>query len=189
MAGARDGRSGRARLLAIAALVSGALSPLAAPASAEVLDSGDAGFVTHGSALVAAPPAAIWAALVEPARWWSPAHSWSGDAANLTLSATAGGCLCERLPDGGSVEHLRVIHAAPGRLLRAVGALGPLQGEALAATLTIALAPEGEGTRLAWRYGVAGKAGFPLAEVAPAADAVVSEQMARLAALFAPAAR
>lgn len=175
--------------IAVAALASAALFALAAPAGAEVVESGETGFATHGSALVSAPPAALWAALVEPARWWSPAHSWSGDAANMTLSAKAGGCFCESLPDGGSVEHLRVIHAAPGRLLRASGALGPLQGEALAATLTITLDPEGEGTRIAWRYAVAGQAGFPLAAVAPAVDAVLSEQLARLAALFPPAAR
>ena len=49
----------------------------------------------------------------------------------------AGGCLCEKIPaEGGSVEHLRIVFARPGRLLRAQGGLGPLQGEAVVGTLT-----------------------------------------------------
>ena len=42
----------------------------------------------------------------------------------------AGGCFCERLKDGGSVQLLQVVYAAPGEGLRLRGALGPLQTEA-----------------------------------------------------------
>ncbi len=54
-----------------------------------------------------------------------------GSAANLSLEARAGGCWCERLADGGSVEHLRVLLVSPGRMLRMRGALGPFQGLAV----------------------------------------------------------
>ena len=98
----------------------------------------------------------------------------------LTLEPRAGGCFCEALPDGGTVEHMRVIYADPDRQLRLSGALGPLQGEALAATLTIKLEKAGEGTRLTWSYKAGGYTDLSLAQIAPAVDGVVSGQFARL---------
>ena len=102
------------------------LAALASPAAAEVIRSGEGSFVVEQRAEVAAPPARLWATLIEPARWWTPAHSFSGDAANLTIEPRAGGCFCERLPGGGSVEHARVIHAGPGFLLRRLCGVGLL---------------------------------------------------------------
>jgi len=153
----------------------------------EVTGSGEAGFVTRDQAFIAAAPAEIWAVLVDPARYWNPQHSWSLDGGNFTLDPVAGGCFCEALPGGengpgGSVEHMRVLHAAPGRLLRMTGALGPLQSEALAATLTVSLDSEEGGTRVVWEYVVGGYARFDLGQIAPAVDQVQSEQLARLAA-------
>lgn len=121
--------------------------------------------------------------MVEPGHWWNSEHSWSGDAANLTLDPRAGGCFCEKLPSGGSVEHMRVIYADRGKQLRMAGALGPLQGEGLTATLTVKLEPAGTGTRLAWSYKAGGYTDLPLAQIAPAVDGVVSEQFQRLANL------
>ena len=167
------------------ALLALALTFSAAPLQAEVTAIDAGGFVTQDSALLAAPPEQVWAALIEPSRWWNPQHSWSGEAANLTLAPQAGGCFCEALPVGGSVEHARVVYAGPGKLLRLSGALGPLQSEALTGTLTIELTQEREGTRVGWTYVVGGHARFPLAQVAPVVDRVQSEQLERLAALLA----
>ena len=47
-----------------------------------------------------------------------------------------GGCFCEAFPDGGGVEHLRVVHVAPDRMLRLSGGLGPLQAFGVAGSLT-----------------------------------------------------
>jgi len=165
------------------ATVSFALAALvAAPATAEVTATSGQSFAVHGEATVAAGPADAWIDLTDPAGWWSSQHSWSGDAANLTLFPVAGGCFCEQLPaSGGSVEHMRVIHAVPERTLRMTGALGPLQAEALTGTLTIALEPAGTGTKISWDYVVSGYARFDLAAIAPTVDGVVSEQLGRLA--------
>lgn len=171
--------------LSRAMLTASLLLLAAGPAAAEVVESGEHGFVTQASALLSAAPEQVWTALVEPARWWNPQHSWSGDAANFTLAPEAGGCFCEALPGGGSVEHMRVIYSAPARLLRMAGALGPLQAEALTGTLSIELSPEGEGTRIGWTYVVGGHARFSLAEIAAVVDTVQSEQLARLGALLA----
>lgn len=160
-----------------------ALSAIAAPAVAEVTTS-DQGFVVRNSATVAAAPAEVWAALVQPSRYWNPEHSYSGNGANLTLEPRAGGCFCETLPDGGSVEHLRVTMVQPNRLLRLSGALGPLGTEGLAGGLTWQLEPADGGTRITQAYVVGGNMRFDRATIAPAVDGVLREQLTRLAALF-----
>jgi uncharacterized protein YndB with AHSA1/START domain len=156
----------------------------AAPAAAEVTGQSTSGFATAGTVTIAAAPERVWATLIQPGRWWSAEHSWSGNAANLSLEPRAGGCFCEALPNGGSVEHMRVIYADPRRQLRLSGALGPLQGEGLAGTLTVTLERSGGGTKLSWSYKVGGYTGLPLTQVAPAVDGVLSEQFIRLARLL-----
>ena len=98
----------------------------AAPLAAEVTDSDDRGFITRDEAVVEADLKQTWLALISPARWWNSSHTWSGDAANLTIRPQAGGCFCERIPEDpdpdkisfeGSVEHMRVIHAFPEKAM------------------------------------------------------------------------
>ena len=169
---------------------------LAQPASAEVVASSEAGFVIRQTAEVPADLAASWQALIAPQNWWNKAHTFSGDPANLYLDAQGGGCFCEKLPlkegapgtRGGSVAHMRVVYADPGKALRMVGSLGPLQSEALTGTMTITLKPGGTGkqgsagTRLGMEYVVGGYMRYKTDEIAPAVDKVLAEQLAGLAA-------
>ena len=172
-------------LLPIAALA--ALT--AQPATAEVIASSDAGFATRATAEVPADPAATWQKLIAPQTWWNKAHTFSGDSANLYLDAQGGGCFCEKLPlkdaapgaRGGSVAHMRVVYADPGKALRMVGSLGPLQSEALTGTLTITLKPAAAGTRIVMEYVVGGYMRYKTEEIAPAVDKVMSGQLAALA--------
>ncbi|QUT06224.1 SRPBCC domain-containing protein [Sphingobium phenoxybenzoativorans] len=157
-----------------------ALAAFITPAAAKVASSSDSGFAVSHTASVKAPPATVWAALLTPGKWWNGEHSWSQDAANLTLAAKPGGCFCETLPNGGFAEHARVIFAAPDKSLRLSGALGPLQGEALTGTLTVTLAPASGGTTLTFDYVVGGYARFPLTSIAAPVDGVIGEQHARL---------
>lgn len=154
----------------------------AAPAAAKVVSADDRAMVIESEAVVAAAPAKVWATLVQPSRWWSDKHSWSGDAANFSLDPRAGGCFCERLAGGGSVEHMRVVFVDAPKLLRLVGGLGPLQGEAASGPLTWTLKPDGAGTKLTLRYAVAVGSGMPPARMAPLVDAMLTEQVARLKA-------
>ncbi len=156
---------------------------MAGPAVAEV-SIGEHGFTTSNSATVSASPDAVWAALIDPAQYWNGEHSWGGDAAAFSLDPRAGGCFCETLPDEGSVEHMRVTMVQPGRTLRLSGALGPLQSEGLAGSLTWQLEPVDGGTRIVQSYAVGGHMAFPVEAIAPAVDGVVREQLERLAALF-----
>ena len=155
---------------------------LAAPASAKVVADNAAGFAIEHETVIAASPQRVYAAIGQPARWWNGAHSWSGKAANLTLDLRAGGCFCEKLPGGGGVEHARVVMAWPGKLIRMTGALGPLQSEALAATLTWELKPVAGGTDVKLTYVVAGFARTARTALPGAVDGVLGEQLTRLKA-------
>ena len=109
---------------------------LAGPASAEVKSVSANGFEVASTATIAAPADRVYAALGEVSHWWSPSHTFSRDAGNLSIELRAGGCFCERLKDGGSVQDLQVVYAAPGQGLRLRGALGPLQTEGVDGTLS-----------------------------------------------------
>ncbi|OGS57001.1 MAG: hypothetical protein A3J40_01920, partial [Erythrobacter sp. RIFCSPHIGHO2_12_FULL_63_10] len=163
---------------------------LAFPAHAEVVESTNGGFVTRDAVVVKASPKVTWLALIAPKNWWNSAHTWSGDAANLTLTPKAGGCFCELIPEvqdpdritlEGSVEHMRVMQAYPERALRMQGALGPLQSEAVTGILTIAISEVETGTRIVWEYVVGGHMRFEIPVIAQAVDGVMSQQLSGLA--------
>ncbi len=162
----------------------------ATPLRAEVVQQDGDLFVTRDSAVVSADPQAVWLALISPGEWWSDAHSWSGDAANMTITPQGGGCFCERIPardeDGaiglaGSVQHMTVLQAVPRQALRMRGGLGPLQSEPATGVLTITLKPVENGTRILWEYVVGGPTRYDTANIAKAVDAVMSAQLNGLA--------
>lgn len=158
---------------------------VASPAAAEVKSSSDAGFEIVYSVTVPAPPDKAYAAIVEPALWWNKAHSWSGDARNMTIDARAGGCFCEALPaTKGSVEHGRVLFARPGVVLRLSGALGPLQNYPISGILTFEIKPSGSGSRIDVSYVVGGYVPAGIKPFAAPVDGVIGEQVARLGALL-----
>ena len=164
------------RLALLAALVAAA----AAPARAEVLTAAPDHFVVKEAATVAAPPPAVWQALTAGiGQWWSPDHTWSGNAANLSLDPRPGGCFCEKLPDGG-VRHMQVVYAKPPELLRLEGGLGPLQEQSLTGMMTWKLAPADKGCALEVVYRVAGAVDGGLATWAPLVDSVLGLQVVRL---------
>jgi len=170
--------------------IAGVVTAAATPAAAEVAASSDAGFVSHNEAEVPVPPANVWASMLRPGDWWNGEHSYSGDAANMTMEPVAGGCFCEAIPaangvPAGQVEHMRVVYVDPRvRTLRLSGGLGPLQAEALTGTLTMTVQPSGTGSKIAWDYVVGGFARMSLKELAPVVDGVVGEQLSRLALLL-----
>ncbi|MEE4450701.1 SRPBCC family protein [Novosphingobium resinovorum] len=178
--------------IAFALAVAGmALVPTFAPspARANVAQVAAGGFVVRHVAQVSATPEETWAVLVKPSVWWDSDHTWSGDAANLSLDARAGGCFCEILPNEaspkasprGGVEHMRVIYVERGRALRMAGALGPLQADAATGTLTVQLKPDGKGgTQLLLEYVVGGFTRTPFEKLAPAVDAMLAGQVKRL---------
>lgn len=165
-------------------LLTAALLALSGPLRAEVVASGPGGFVIGQERELSAPPARVYQAIVdEVSAWWNPDHTYSGNAASLSIEATAGGCFCERLGDGAAVEHLRVVFAWPGRLLRLSGGLGPLQSMGATGSMDFALKETaGGGTTLQFRYSVAGFSPDGMAVMAAPVDAMLNEQLDRLTA-------
>jgi uncharacterized protein YndB with AHSA1/START domain len=155
---------------------------LATGARAEVLDSQAWGFTVRETRLIAASPAKVWAALVRPAGWWSSDHTFSHDAANLTLDATVGGAWLERMPSGGGVRHLTVVFVDPPTTLRLEGALGPMQALGAAGHLTFSLKARDGGTEVTATYDIGGHAAGPggLGALSAVVDRVLGEQADRL---------
>jgi uncharacterized protein YndB with AHSA1/START domain len=156
---------------------------LVAPARGEVTESTAGGFAVRNTATVNAPPVKVYAALTDKVGgWWDPAHTFSHDARNLSVDAKPGGCFCERLPDGGGVQHMSVVYASPGKLLRLTGAIGPLQEEALVGTMTWNLSPAGDGTTVELIYMVGGFRAGGFRDIPTVVDRVLRGQLTRLKA-------
>jgi hypothetical protein len=164
-----------------------ALATLSSPAFAEVKATSETGFNIVHITSVAATPDEIWKRLIAPKDYWSKAHSWSGSSAGFYIDAQANGCFCElfqekgadgKLKTVGSVEHMRVIFAQPGKVLRMQGALGPLQSEAVIGTLTVSMEPskDAKSTKVSFSYVVGGYMRYKVSDIAPAVDKVVGEQ-------------
>ncbi len=161
-------------------LLAAAMAVMASGAQAAVTARSDTAFTATYSQVVAGTPAQVYAAVGKVGAWWNPAHTYSGDAANLSLPLTGGGCFCEALP-GGGVQHGVVLMAWQARsLVRVQAPLGPLQGVTSNAILTIEAksAPDGK-VAIAASYRVIGGEG--LGRLADPVDGVVGEQIARLA--------
>ncbi len=171
------------KLLGLAGLF-GLLQFCAARAAAEVISVASNGFEVRDTVHVAAAADKAYAALLQPARWWSSDHTFSRSAANLVLDAHAGGCWCENLPDEGSVEHLRVVYAAPGKALRLRGALGPLQGMGVDGALTWSFKSSAHGTDISVTYAVGGYSKDGFDELSKVVDRVLDEQIERLKKLI-----
>ena len=160
-----------------------------AAASGDVVDVSAAGFTLKSAIEVPAPPSRVFDTLVGVAAWWDGEHTYSGDAKNLAIDPRAGGCFCERLADGGSISHMTVVYAAPAKMLRLAGGLGPLQELAVSGVMTWTLAATPGGTKIEMTYAVGGYApgAGRLQQLAPLVNSVLDAQVQRLKAALTPA--
>jgi hypothetical protein len=159
-----------------------ALLVVAAPALlAEITHSSEHGFTVQHSITTDAEAFVIYRTMTSHInQWWSGDHSWSGDASNLYMDVETGGCFCEKLPDSGRVEHLRIIYFSPGKELRFDGALGPLQTMATQGRMVWKIEPAEAGNTITFTYKVFGNPEGGLTGIAPAVDGVIGEQLAQL---------
>lgn len=154
---------------------------LASVVGAEVLDSTPGQYRLRQEGFSELPPDQLWQRLLAPGKWWSSAHTYSGDAGNLSLDATVGGYWKEAW-EGGAVAHGRVILLQAPRTLRLEAPFGPLQGVGAYVVWTITLEPAeaGNGTRVLFDETAVAPVGARLDTLAPAVDAVKTEAMRRL---------
>ena len=166
-----------------AALVCGLILATAAmppPARADTSHVSASGFTITFATTVESDPQRVYQAFTQLPSWWKSDHTWSGQAANLSIDAQAGGCWCERWGTGNSAMHGRVLLALPGSALRFQAWLGPLQEMPIAGVLTFGTAHRDGATRLRVTYRVAGTPDLALDKLAPAVDGVIGEQVKRL---------
>jgi uncharacterized protein YndB with AHSA1/START domain len=139
------------------------------------------GFLVKFEVSVNAPPSKVYDALVgQVGSWWNPEHTYSHDAKNLSIDPRPEGCFCEKLPNGGGIEHLRVVYIAPPQFVRFSGALGPLQASGVAGSMTWKLTDGPDNTRLELSYSVGGFIPGGFEKIAPAVEAMLREQLDRL---------
>ena len=139
------------------------------------------GFVVKLEVNINAPAAKVYDALVgQIGSWWNPEHTYSHNSKNLSIDARPGGCFCEKLPNGGGIEHLRVVYLAPPRIVRFSGALGPLQASGIAGSMTWKLTSGPDNTLTELSYSIGGfiQGGFD--KIAPAVESMLNEQLNRL---------
>jgi uncharacterized protein YndB with AHSA1/START domain len=148
--------------------------------AAEVVDSAANGFTVKETVEIQAAPRDVYAKFLHPGDWWNAVHTYSHDPHNLSIEEKAGGCFCEKLPDGGGVKHMEVVFLSPGKTIRLLGAMGPLQSQATTGSMQIQFTAAGTGTKLEVTYAVGGYLPAGLTTWAPIVDGVLRDQFTRL---------
>ena len=158
------------------------ISLIAAPATVrgEVVDSAAGGFTSRNSVNIAAPPREVYRVFLNVGQWWDPEHTYSGASRNMYIQPIANGCFCEKLPRGAGVQHMVVVYLEPGKTIRMIGALGPLQSMAASGSLTVSLSASNNGTSLEMTYAVGGYHPKGFQSLAPLVDKVLRVQIERL---------
>lgn len=100
----------------------------------------------------------------------------------MTLDPTVGGCWCEKLKEGGRIEHARVFGIAPQERLLMRGGLGPLSSLPVTGVLEWTIGARAGQVVVTLRYAVGGYGLSGPANLAKAVDDVFNEQADRLAA-------
>src|SRR5260370_6358956 len=93
-------------------------------AHGEVIDASASGFLVRQVVTIGVSPSEVYQGIVDISKWWESAHTFSGNARNLSLVAKAGGCFFESLPPDGADRHMTAGDAAPGKVAPMTGDLG-----------------------------------------------------------------
>ena len=98
------------------------------------------------------------------------------------MDVRPGGLFVEKLPEGGFVEHMRIVYAAPGKMIRLKGELGPLQEMAVMGSMSVQFdqAASADKTLVLVKYEISGYSPTGLKALAPLVDSVIAEQFYRL---------
>lgn len=158
-------------------LIAAAFALVASPASAEVVERSADHFVLRYAVALEAGPEDFIDALEHIGEWWNPAHTWSGDARNLSLALDPGTCFCEAMPDGSTFDHGGVYEYDPGTGVLIDAALGPLRGKTTLSNWTIGWTGANRGSELVMSYVVRGEG---VGAMADGVDAVMDDQFHRM---------
>ncbi len=147
-------------LLAATALALFAATPAPAEVVARTADS----FTLRYAVGAEITPDDIPGAMTDLPKWWDPAHTFTGSAANLSLDLTPGGCWCEKLADGTDFDHGRTVSVEADRLLFHAP-FGPMRGKTSRADLTVSWPAADRGRTPTWTMVVEGPGMGAMADV------------------------
>lgn len=144
------------------------------------MDSSATGFTVRTTLNIQAAPGDVYRRLVHNiGDWWNPAHTFSGDAHNLSIEEKAMGCFCEKLPGWRRGPpprgRLRGARQATRALRRS-----RLQGIAATGSMILQFSGAEAGSKLDMTYAVTGYLPAGLNTWAAPVDTVLKEQFTRL---------
>ena len=113
-------------------------------------------------------------------KWYDASHSYSQNAENLSLDLEQHS-MFERLPEGGFVRHMEISFHQPGKSLRMLGGLGPLQTMGVSGCMEFKFAERDGKTVVSMEYIVTGASFQKLDRLAAPVDGVMNAQLQRFA--------
>ena len=153
---------------------------------AEVLTSTSDGFLIKIEREVAVTPQQVYAQFVSVSDWWISGHTYFGESKNLSIDAQAGGCFCEIKGDK-QVLHMTISYVDPGKEIRMIGGLGPLQMMGAHGGMSWKFESVGEHkTKIIHQYRVVGSSDQALDKLAPFVNKVQSQQVDALVKKLSP---
>ena len=93
---------------------------------AKITHSNNHSFTIEITSRVNTTPQDAYRAFLSVDQWWIASHSYFGKRENFSITPVAGGCFCE-IDGDKQVQHLQVSYVNPGKEIRLLGGLGPLQ--------------------------------------------------------------
>ena len=147
-----------------------------AVANAEVTAKGETGFNLRIEGTTDVPPDKAYEQFLRINEWWVASHTWFGSANNLRIDAQAGGCFCE-IDGDKQVQHMQVTFVNPGKEVKMIGGLGPLQMMGLHGGMSWQFQETDNGTKIVQTYNVTGWAPGGLLDLADIVDAVQTQQL------------
>ncbi len=145
--------------------------------NSDVISSSDHGFEISIERTVMTDQKTAYEQFLRIGEWWNADHTWFGDAGTLSIEAKAGGCFCEKSGDK-EVLHMTVSYVEPGKEVRMLGGLGPLQMMGVHGGMSWQFVAVGENeTKIIHHYQVTGYMEGGLTSLAPIVDQVQTIQV------------
>ena len=116
--------------------------------------------------------------------WWEASHTFDGKAENLYFDFDQQRCFCEKVANGGFVQHLAAIHVQPMKKVVFSGGLGPLQDQAVSGKLLWTFEQTDNGVKVNVEYRVYGMIVDGMGKWPEAVDFVLGTQVKKLASLL-----
>jgi len=149
-------------------------------AESKVLAKNAHGFTIQIEETVSVDSKKAYQQFVNVGQWWNAEHSYFGKSENFSIQAKAGGCFCE-IDGKRQVLHMTVSLVDPGKEIRMIGGLGPLQMMGVSGGMSWKFVSLGKNqSKIIHRYQVSGSIDGGLDSLAEIVDKVQQRQLLAL---------